>query len=61
MDEIFSIEAIFGEVKAVIGLQFVQELEYIRENEIEFEKFEPKPVAQVKPKKGEGVATQARL
>lgn len=54
MDEIFSIESIFGEVKAVIGLQFAQELEYIREDQIEFEKFAPKPVAEVKPPKAEG-------
>jgi hypothetical protein len=32
MDEIFCIESNFGEVKAVIGLQFEQELEYIRED-----------------------------
>jgi hypothetical protein len=48
MDEIFSIEAIFGEVKAVIGLQFAQELEYIREADIEYEKFDPKPVVEKK-------------
>ena len=54
MDELFSIEAILGEVKAVIGLQFVAELEYVREGEIEFEKFDPKPVAVVKPPKAEG-------
>ena len=54
MDEIFSIESIFGEVKAVIGLQFAQELEYIREADIEYEKFDPKPVEVAKPPKGEG-------
>lgn len=51
MDEIFCIESNFGEVKAVIGLQFEQELEYIREDQIEYEKFDPKPVVEEKPPK----------
>lgn len=54
MDELFSIEGIMGEVKAVIGLQFVAELEYVIEDQIEFEKFAPKAVVEAKKKKEEG-------
>lgn len=44
MDEFFSIEAVLGEVKAIIGLQFTEEQEYVREDEIEYEKFPEEPV-----------------
>lgn len=54
MDEFFSIEAILGEVKAIIGFQFTEEQEYIREDEIEYEEFPEEPVKEEKPKAGDG-------
>jgi hypothetical protein len=53
MDEFFSIEAILGEVKAILGLQFNLEQEYVREDEIEYEEFPDEPVVEEK-KKPEG-------
>jgi len=50
MDEFFAIESILGEVKAIIGLQFNAEAEYIRDDQIEWEKFPEKPVVVAKPK-----------
>lgn len=54
MDEFFSIEAILGEVKAIIGFQFTEEQEYIREDEIEYEEFPEEPVKEEKPKAADG-------
>lgn len=54
MDELLSIEHYIGEVAAVIGLQFEQELEYIREDQIQYEKFPEPPPVQEKPKPAEG-------
>ena len=54
MDEFFSIEGTLGEVKAVISLQFNKEPEYIRDEEIEYEKFEPKAAVVEKKKPAEG-------
>jgi len=54
MDEFFSIEGILGEVKAIIGLQFHEEPEYIRDDQIEWEKFPEQPVVAEKPKPAEG-------
>jgi hypothetical protein len=54
MDEFFSIEAVLGEVKAIIGLQFQEEQEYVREDEIEYEQFPEEPVKEEKPKAAEG-------
>jgi len=54
MDEFFNIEATIGEVKAVIGMQFTEDPEYIREDQIEWEKFPEAPVAVEKPKPAEG-------
>lgn len=59
MDELFSIEAILGEVKAVVGLQYEAELEYVRESQIEYEHFEPKPEPEAKPPKGEDEQSEA--
>ena len=51
MDEFFNIESTLGEVKAIIGLQYHQDNEYVREDEIEYEKFPEAPVVEEKPKK----------
>ena len=51
MDEFFNIEATLGEVKAIIGLQYNEEQEYVREDEIEYEQFPEAPVEEVKEKK----------
>jgi hypothetical protein len=51
MDEFFSIEAILGEVKAIIGLQFNEEQEYIRENDLKYiDMTEFMPKEEEKPK-----------
>ena len=50
MDELFAIEKNIGEVQAVIGLQFNSEKEYIDEDELEYEKFEPKETPRAQPK-----------
>ena len=55
MDELFAIEAIIGEVAAIIGLQFEKEEEFIREDLIEWEKFPEPVVVEAKPKaEGDG-------
>lgn len=59
MDELFGIEAILGEIKAVVGLQYEAELEYVRESQIEYEHFEPKPEPEVKPAKDEDAEDDA--
>ena len=51
MDEFFCIEATLGEVKAIIGHQFLLEQEYVRPDDIQYEVFPEEPVAEVKPKK----------
>ena len=61
MDEFFGIEGIIGEVKAIIGLQFQEEPEYIRDDQIEWEKFAPveKVVEKAKPAEGEEEEAEA--
>jgi len=54
MDEFFSIEAILGEVKAVVGLQHVAESGIIDELRAEYEQFPEEPVVEAKPKPAEG-------
>ena len=54
MDELFCIEAVLGEVKAVIELKFELEEEIIREDQIEYEQFPEEPVPEEKPKAAEG-------
>ena len=54
MDELFMIETIVGEVAAVISLQNQSEAEFMREDQIEYEKFpDPPPVEEKKKKEGE--------
>ena len=55
MDELFGIEEVIGEVAAVIALQSNAEAEFIREDQIVYEKFpEPEPVEEKKkPAEGE--------
>lgn len=50
MDELFQCEKHIGEVVAIIGLQYLYEKEYIEEQEIEYEVFEPKEEPQKKQK-----------
>jgi hypothetical protein len=60
MDELFAIEAIIGEVAAIIGLQFEKEEEFIREDLIEWEKFPEPVVVEAKPKaEGDGEEDEA--
>jgi hypothetical protein len=55
MDELFSIETILGEVKAVVGLQYVQEPELEDESTTKYEEFEKveEVVAAKAPAEGE--------
>lgn len=53
MDELFQIEAIVGEVAAVIGLQFASEPEFLSDDQIQYEKF-PEPVVEEVKEKAEG-------
>jgi hypothetical protein len=50
MDEFFNIESRLGEVKAVIGLQFTVEEDFIDEKKLQWEEFPEKPVEEVKVK-----------
>lgn len=50
MDELFQCEKHIGDVVAIIGLQYNYEKEYIEEQEIEYEVFEPKEEPQKKEK-----------
>jgi len=45
MDELFTIETILGEVKAVVGLQYAQEAELEDESTTKYEEFEKVEVA----------------
>jgi hypothetical protein len=54
MDELFNIEAIIGEVAAIIGLQFKAEAEFIREDQVVYEKFPDPPPVEVKKAPVEG-------
>jgi hypothetical protein len=53
MDEFFSIEANVGEVKAIMGMQYTDEKQFVRDEDQEFEVFPEEPVEEVKVKTGE--------
>jgi hypothetical protein len=53
MDELFQIEATVGEVAAIIGLQFLEEPEFLSDDQIEYEKFPEPVVEEEKPKTGD--------
>ena len=54
MDELFIIESIVGEVAAVISLQNQPEAEFMRDDQIEYEKFPDPPPVEEKKKKEDG-------
>lgn len=54
MDELFIIESIVGEVAAVISLQNQSEPEFMRDDQIEYEKFPDPPPVEEKKKPEDG-------
>lgn len=54
MDELFLIESIVGEVAAVISLQNVEQPEFMRDDQIEYEKFPDPPPVEEKKKVEDG-------